>query len=590
MAARIGEDHWRADRANRSADARINERVRNQPLEQAAADTRRALELGQRLFWEPSMPLPISLRTKIGDLTEPPKSKSKDGIHPHNPDVLVHELEKTTAGCDVLLRSWRELAERIGVDQFWTSTDAFKMVRLMGKLALHMAEDCHVAQVFLCSLVLTRLRKVEFQPATFDWTVALFKMFCSYDAEEPTGVARMVLTQSEPFARRLDEMPLATLAPGSVDEGRRLLLRVIERHRQRLLGLRFMREQTEADSQAEAADRLTNDAGPEGERHRRYCDAAARKFNKSVELFLRIRTAVIAGKFGPSDFDFGDPELEETCRQIDETAEKPDRAAGEERWLSAVAESLSSGEQVGEKRRGDAPIRDVFDARLESTSDLGEISYDDEMFLRNEANEELVSCQSSVVSGPSSVVSGPSSVVDGAVEVAAEVTTEGAAPDANGVDTPSSGPSGHLLPAWGEGDMTSEAELGANGLGAGGEEASARAEGWVDTGLNEGIDLEQAREFYAPLLEKVRREREEHLRQLNEQARREMEVRRAFRRVEHAEPTSHKPLVNAGQHEDEPAMSEDKQFERSRPEVGSLTKPLVPGLGCPVPPAEGPAP
>jgi hypothetical protein len=50
VAARIGEDHWRADRANRSADARINERVRNQPLEQAAADTRRALELGQRLF------------------------------------------------------------------------------------------------------------------------------------------------------------------------------------------------------------------------------------------------------------------------------------------------------------------------------------------------------------------------------------------------------------------------------------------------------------------------------------------------------------------------------------------------------------
>ena len=49
-------------------------------------------------------------------------------------------LRKTTAGvADVLLRSWRELAERIGVDQFWTSTDAFKMVRLMGKMAVHMA-------------------------------------------------------------------------------------------------------------------------------------------------------------------------------------------------------------------------------------------------------------------------------------------------------------------------------------------------------------------------------------------------------------------------------------------------------------------
>ena len=62
----------------------------------------------------------------------------------------------------MLLRSWRELAERIGVDQFWTSTDAFKMVRLVSRASSpsHMAEDCHVKKVFLCSLVLTRLREV----------------------------------------------------------------------------------------------------------------------------------------------------------------------------------------------------------------------------------------------------------------------------------------------------------------------------------------------------------------------------------------------------------------------------------------------
>jgi hypothetical protein len=350
---------------------------------------------------------------------------------------------------------------------------------------------------------------------------------------------------------------------------------VIERHRQRLLGLRAMREKVEADNEAEAADRLTNDAGPEGERHRRYCDAAARKFNKSVELFLRIRTAVIAGKFDPTDFDFGDPELEETCRQVQENAEKPDRAAGDERWLSAVAESFSSGDQDGEERPGDAAIRAVFDEQLPSASDCCDNSCDEKVFLRNEANCELVS-------GPSSVVSGPAGEP--------EVTMEGAAPVADGVDTPSYCPAGHLLSARGEGDAVCERKVRANGLGVGDEEAIARADGSVDAGLDSEIDAEQAREFFAPLYEKVRREREEHLRRLNERARKEMELGRAFRRAGRPEQTSRKPLVNAGQHKDEPAISAEKQIECSNPEVGSLTKPLVPGSGCPVPPAEGPAP
>ena len=38
-----------------------------------------------------------------------------------------------------------EAKDRLGIDQFWTSTDAFKDGQLMGKLAVHMAEDCHVA-------------------------------------------------------------------------------------------------------------------------------------------------------------------------------------------------------------------------------------------------------------------------------------------------------------------------------------------------------------------------------------------------------------------------------------------------------------
>ena len=41
VAARLGEDLWRADRANRAADTRINERVRHEPLQQAAAESDR---------------------------------------------------------------------------------------------------------------------------------------------------------------------------------------------------------------------------------------------------------------------------------------------------------------------------------------------------------------------------------------------------------------------------------------------------------------------------------------------------------------------------------------------------------------------
>ena len=360
------------------------------------------------------MPLPISPRSEIGDLTEPPKSKN--GIHPHNPALLVLHLEQTLAGCDWLLQRWGDLVHRIEVERFWTATDAFKMVRLMGKLAIAMAEDCSVAQVFLCSVTLSRPAKNELRPEPIDWSAALIRLLCDFDAEVPTGVAKMVITQCEPFSRRLDEMPLATLAMADRDEARRWLRGLIERHRIRLRRIRAVLQQIADADAAEAPARLAFETGPEGERHRRYCAANERKVDKRIDMFLRIRTAVIAGKFDPSDFDFGDPEMEAICRASQQVA-----AAESDR---AAAERTSRGDENGEEWVGDTMTESVVDGESPVANDWGDNGCDDDRFLRNEAKDELVR--------------GPLSVVLGGVEAVGEVcgTTGGAGPATDGMRGP----------------------------------------------------------------------------------------------------------------------------------------------------------
>ena len=126
--------------------------IRHEPLEQATKEQREAIELGKRLFRQLAFPLPLSPYFNVRKLAEAPFAD--DGIQPHSPALLRLLLEITVAGCDWLLARLSELIQRLKVDRLWLSSDPFKMVRLMGKHAIDMADDLEVVRVFLSSVVL----------------------------------------------------------------------------------------------------------------------------------------------------------------------------------------------------------------------------------------------------------------------------------------------------------------------------------------------------------------------------------------------------------------------------------------------------
>ncbi len=204
---------WKSDRADLAAGRRITERLRHEPLEQAKKEQDEAVELGGRLFWQPSFPLPISKRFDIGKLTE--SLSSENAVHPHHPARIKLRLEHTIPGCDLLIGSWDDLLVRLYGDKLWLSADPFKMVRLMGKHAIDMVDDLTVARVFLDSLTLISAPKGGPERDTFDWRKAMIKMLITFDVEKTVGIAAFAEEQCEPFARRLAELPLAKLRPGT---------------------------------------------------------------------------------------------------------------------------------------------------------------------------------------------------------------------------------------------------------------------------------------------------------------------------------------------------------------------------------------
>ena len=246
---RMAGDIWRSDRAERAAGLRISFQLRHEPLEQAKIEQDEAVELGGRLFWQLAFPLPISKRFPMGKLTEPPCSEN--AVHPHHPARLRLRLEQTVPGCDWLLDRWDDLMQRLYRDDLWLSADAFKMVRLLGKHAIDMADDLTVARVFLSSLTLLSAPKAGPERESFDWKNALIKMLMTFDVENKNGIAARAAEQCEPFARRLAELPLARLAPKDEEEARATLNTIIETEVWRL---RQIRLDAQAIADADAAE------------------------------------------------------------------------------------------------------------------------------------------------------------------------------------------------------------------------------------------------------------------------------------------------------------------------------------------------
>ena len=185
LLVQIADDAWIADRCQEAALTQASFRIRHEPRDQTDAEKDQALELGEHLLFRPARPLPGTPIGNTWELTEPPAADV--AVHPRHPARVLLRLERTIPGCDWLLERWRDLMQRLTVDQAWRPLFAFQMVRLTGHRAIDMEENFDVLRMLLCSVTLIdgARRPVPLQQP-IDWAIALTRMMTSFDVENNT--------------------------------------------------------------------------------------------------------------------------------------------------------------------------------------------------------------------------------------------------------------------------------------------------------------------------------------------------------------------------------------------------------------------
>jgi hypothetical protein len=355
---------WRSDRGDRVAEAQTNFKVRHERLEQAKREKDEARTLGGYLLWRPQLPLPVQTSDYGWQLTEPHLANSYP--HPYHAARLLLDLEQTIPGCEWLLECWQDLSWRLGREGEWGPSCAFKMVRLMGKLAIDMDEDFEVARVLLCSLTLIGVPRSESADKPIDWKSALLRMLFTYKNESSDDTTDAEIARVfDSFNRRLGKLPLARFAIESVEEARRWLAEVIKRELERIKAIAAtLSEIAEADA-LEAPLRLALETGPEGDKFRRYVVSNGRLANRTISEFLKMRTMSEAGSLsvvsssssvvsGPLSVVNSDPAVVDSeIGDIDEAApSQEEQASCDDELIFAKRSHRESGRSAKRGRDG----------------------------------------------------------------------------------------------------------------------------------------------------------------------------------------------------------------------------------------------
>ena len=381
LVGRIGAQVWRSEQADSAADKLAARRGRHEPREQDLQDRDQALELGARLLWKPSLPIPFEGRTDRWTLDEP--RSIDDPVHPYNPARLLLRLESTIAGCNWLLDRWTELDRRLNVDGMWQSSNALKMVRLLGKHAIEMEDNFDVARLLMCSLTLSASTTAETANERPDWPTALVYMLASFKNEYryPTELA---VEQCQSLHGRLGELPLAKLAPAGEAQAREWLTRVIEGEMRRIGAYPGGPSRDRRRRRGRARDRLAYESGPEGDKRRRYVVSNERLMNRTVAEFLKARTISETGIFDfiAADRAVAGDMLADSDQGLERGPEQQDDD-GEPCHEDAAADGVMSDHDDDAKR--------THVAKLNSLSHDPKGGYGNAFILRNEPKTDCES-------------------------------------------------------------------------------------------------------------------------------------------------------------------------------------------------------
>ncbi len=97
-----------------------------------ADDAERADELGDQLFFDPAGPTALYGIDPVPPDTTSAPSRNRKATDPNKPSRIVRRLEKTSAGCEFLLREWKRL-RALAETGFWLAPDRFRAARMLGR-------------------------------------------------------------------------------------------------------------------------------------------------------------------------------------------------------------------------------------------------------------------------------------------------------------------------------------------------------------------------------------------------------------------------------------------------------------------------
>jgi hypothetical protein len=364
---RLARESWMSNRTKNSAAARLEYRMRHEPLEKARAEQQSVTKLGQYLLKDVFRPAGILLSEREGGA--------------RHPALLVLKLEGTLTGCDWLLDHFERLKQRALIPGNWLENDGFALVRLLGKYRGELTSDDLVAMILLDSTCLAEetasqaaaRRGAKANALAVAEANALAEIAANrpkpepkpkaqtppqpqpnggYDFVPPTYVppgepieeeegetederdeiaffsgpaCQEYRTLSKQFNRTdyvLDDalklianrpflgspLPrLEKLNPRNIEHARERLTRLIDEYAKRIGQIRALHSEINAADAVRANERLAFDPSPEADKERRYVLAHDRMLNQTLATFVKVRKAANDGTIGEVYNDAGDP-------------------------------------------------------------------------------------------------------------------------------------------------------------------------------------------------------------------------------------------------------------------------------------------
>jgi hypothetical protein len=258
------------NRIDRAHTARLRKRIALGLFEEADSEQEKVIALTQRLFPDACLPGAFqkpAAESKPGRQAHDRKRGEMSPIDPDDPELLIIRLQRTLTGCRWLLEQWEALRALVEEGKPWLGPDRLKAVRLLGRRPTDAHDWTDVAQVYMATHVLAGTSGSPFQEILDELPI-----------EQACG-----------YAKFLKMRGYDTCLPEDCVAAKQMLLDIIDRAVEPL--------EQKADHLAEiaehlapyAADRLSWDDTPEGERLRRYEMRCSSTWFRLFDLLFKVR-------------------------------------------------------------------------------------------------------------------------------------------------------------------------------------------------------------------------------------------------------------------------------------------------------------